>query len=62
MTEVILKDNEFIIRLDNEDIFNLIEGKEEAKLQLINPHKENYNSNSLQILKLLLMQIDKPKI
>ena len=54
MTEVILKENEFIIRLDNEDIFDVISGKQSPKVQLINPHKIDYRSDHLQVLKLLL--------
>lgn len=61
MTEIILKQNEFIIKLNN-DISKLILGEESPKLQLINPHKEGeYDYNSFLVLKELLSQLSKIK-
>lgn len=57
MTQVILKENEFIIRVKNTDIINSITGSETFSIEIVNPHKEGYNSDHLEVLKSLLQQL-----
>lgn len=55
-TPVLLDKNEFIVKVDC-DALSVFMNKSHAKLKLINPHdieSDNYDSNSYQLLKLLL--------
>lgn len=59
MTETILKENEFIIRMDG-DISKQVLGREELALKLVNPHKPgDYDSTKYEVLKKLLQSLGK---
>jgi hypothetical protein len=56
MTSVVLQQNEFIIKLDN-DLQNLLEEKEWFNVKLTNPHKDGDKNPYFQVLKALLHEV-----
>ena len=61
MTEVMLKPTEFIIRIEG-DIMQMLAMKQDAKIQLVNPHKDGeFDDTHWQVLKLVVDHIAEKK-